>query len=114
MKSQFYPTESDIPEQYQINDSIVQRHYLCNVKILEWEGGRMAELPWPTGNLADVMGGSARTLRALICEYLFFSQFQACAESHASQNASRLAVMQHAEKEYRKNAGGTAFTRLSK
>ena len=38
------------------------------------------------------------TLRTLIREYLFVSLFRACAESLASENASRLAAMQRAEK----------------
>ncbi len=63
----------------------------------EWRR-RLAELPWPTGNLPEVMGGGTATLRALIREYLFVSLFRACAESLASENASRLAAMQRAEK----------------
>jgi alternate F1F0 ATPase F1 subunit gamma len=59
---------------------------------------RLAGLPWPTGNLPEVVGGSSATLRALIREYLFVSLFRACAESLASENASRLAAMQRAEK----------------
>jgi F-type H+-transporting ATPase subunit gamma len=38
------------------------------------------------------------TLRALIREYLFISLFRACAESLSSENASRLAAMQRADK----------------
>jgi F-type H+-transporting ATPase subunit gamma len=57
----------------------------------------LAGLPWPTGNLPEVMG-SAATLWALIREYLFVSLFRACAESLASENASRLAAMQRADK----------------
>ena len=37
-------------------------------------------------------------MRALIREYLFVSIFRACAESLASENASRLAAMQRADK----------------
>ena len=59
---------------------------------------KLAELPWPTGNLPEVIGGGTATLRALIREYLFVSLFRACAESLASENASRLAAMQRAEK----------------
>jgi F-type H+-transporting ATPase subunit gamma len=59
---------------------------------------RLGERPWPTGNLPEVMGGDIATLRALIREYLFVSLFRACAESLASENASRLAAMQRAEK----------------
>jgi F-type H+-transporting ATPase subunit gamma len=59
---------------------------------------RLAELPWPTGNLPEVMGGGTAALRALIREYLFVSLFRACAESLASENASRLAAMQRADK----------------
>lgn len=72
----------------------------------------LAELPWPTRSLPDIMGSSAAdemdaetgseahrtTLRALIREYLFVSLFRACAESLASENASRLAAMQRADK----------------
>lgn len=59
---------------------------------------KLADLPWPTGNLPEVMVGGAATLRAFIREYLFVSLYRACAESLASENASRLAAMQRAEK----------------
>ncbi len=59
---------------------------------------RLAALPWPTANLPEAMGDGTSTLRALIREYLFVSLFRACAESLASENASRLAAMQRAEK----------------
>ncbi|MGA7965727.1 MAG: F0F1 ATP synthase subunit gamma [Gammaproteobacteria bacterium] len=57
-----------------------------------------AELSWPTKSLPEVVGGGTATLRALIREYLFVSLFRACAESLASENASRLAAMQRADK----------------
>jgi len=44
------------------------------------------------------MCSGTATLRALIHEYLFISLFRACAESLASENASRLAAMQRADK----------------
>ena len=59
---------------------------------------KLAKLPWPTGHLPEVMGDSTATLRAFIREYLFVSLFRACAESLASENASRLAAMQRADK----------------
>lgn len=59
---------------------------------------KLAELPWPTKNLPEVMGGGTSTLRALIREYLFVSLFRACADSLASENASRLSAMQRADK----------------
>jgi len=58
----------------------------------------LAEIPWPTENLPELVGGGIETLRALIREYLFVSLFRTCAESLASENASRLAAMQRAEK----------------
>jgi len=58
----------------------------------------LAAWPSPTGNVPEVMGGGTATLRALIREYLFVSLFRACAESLASENASRLAAMQRADK----------------
>jgi len=57
-----------------------------------------AGLAWPTKNLPEVIDGGTTTLRALIREHLFVSLFRACAESLASENASRLAAMQRAEK----------------
>lgn len=58
----------------------------------------LTEAPWPTQNLPEIVGGDDITLRALIREYLFVSLFRACAESLASENASRLAAMQRADK----------------
>ncbi len=62
-----------------------------------WRRG-LADLPWPTGNLPEALDGGEPTRQALIREYLFISLFRACAESLASENASRLAAMQRAEK----------------
>lgn len=62
-----------------------------------WRRG-LAERPWPTENLPEVVGAGASTLRVLIREYLFVSLFRACAESLASENASRLAAMQRADR----------------
>jgi F-type H+-transporting ATPase subunit gamma len=58
----------------------------------------LAEISWPTQNLPEVINNRERTLRALVREYLFVTLFRACAESLASENASRLAAMQRAEK----------------
>jgi F-type H+-transporting ATPase subunit gamma len=58
----------------------------------------LIKITWPTKNLPQVMGTGTITLRALIREYLFVSLFKACAESLASENASRLAAMQRADK----------------
>jgi F-type H+-transporting ATPase subunit gamma len=74
----------------------------------------LAEIPWPTRNLPEVMGDDTTTLRGLIREYLFVLLFRACAESLASENASRLAAMQRADKnieELLENLNGT-FHRL--
>ena len=57
----------------------------------------LAELPWPTKNLPEVVGAGNETLRVLIREYLFVSLFRASAESLASENASRLAAMERAD-----------------
>ncbi len=62
-----------------------------------WQKG-LAEVPWPTKVLPEVMCSDTVTLRALIREYLFISLFRACAESLASENASRLAAMERADK----------------
>jgi F-type H+-transporting ATPase subunit gamma len=63
---------------------------------------KLAALPWPTKSFPEVIdeaaGGATPALQAFIREYLFVLLFQACAESLASENGSRLAAMQRAEK----------------
>ncbi|NLC32681.1 MAG: F0F1 ATP synthase subunit gamma [Clostridiales bacterium] len=59
---------------------------------------RMSGVPWPAGNLPEVIGSSTETLKALIHEFLFVTLFRACTESLASENASRLAAMQRADR----------------
>jgi F-type H+-transporting ATPase subunit gamma len=58
----------------------------------------LIKISWPTKNLPELFGQEEVTLRAFIREYLFITLFKACAESLASENASRLAAMQRAEK----------------
>jgi F-type H+-transporting ATPase subunit gamma len=63
----------------------------------EWQRG-LAKVAWPSKTLPEIMGGRTVTIRALIREYFFISLFRACAESLASENASRLAAMERADK----------------
>ena len=63
----------------------------------KWQQG-IAKIPWPSKNIPESLCSQATTLGALIREYVFISLFRACAESLASENASRLAAMQRAEK----------------
>ncbi len=58
----------------------------------------LTAVPWPGKVGPEVMDHGATTLRALIREYLFISLFRACAESLASENASRLAAMERADR----------------
>lgn len=58
----------------------------------------LISLTWPTKTVPEAIGGKANALRPLVSSYLFVSLFRACAESLASENASRLAAMQRAEK----------------
>jgi F-type H+-transporting ATPase subunit gamma len=62
-----------------------------------WQN-KLAATAWPTKILPEVIEGVPQALQAFIREYLFVLLFQACAESLASENASRLAAMQRAEK----------------
>ena len=61
-------------------------------------GRQLAQCRWPTALLPEVVGSGAATVRALIREYLFVSLFRACAESLASENASRLSAMERADR----------------
>ena len=58
----------------------------------------MTRTPWPSVVLPEVFGAGASTLRARLRDYLYVSLYRACAESLASENASRLAAMQRADK----------------
>jgi F-type H+-transporting ATPase subunit gamma len=72
-----------------------------NQRLLPLDGNwrrKLTELPWPTKNLPEVIGRGTVTLGALIRDYLFVSLFRACAESLASENASRLAAMERADR----------------
>ena len=79
-------------------------------RLLPLDGAWQRELagqPWPTQQLPEVLGSGAQALRAFIREHLFVSLFRASAESLASENASRLAAMQRADKNI-----GTLLTEL--
>lgn len=54
--------------------------------------------PWTGPSLPESLGSTLQTFRALVRELLFVSLYQTCAESLASENASRLIAMQRAEK----------------
>ena len=59
---------------------------------------RLTKIPWPNSQLAEVLGGATGSLTALVHEQLFIALYRACAQSLASENASRLDAMQRAEK----------------
>jgi F-type H+-transporting ATPase subunit gamma len=63
----------------------------------QWQQA-LAKVSWPTRALPEIMGTGTTAMGALIREYLFISLFRACAESLASENASRLAAMERANK----------------
>jgi len=58
----------------------------------------MTKKSWPSKKRPEVMHMGPQALLALIREYLFVVLFRSCAESLASENASRLAAMWRAEK----------------
>ena len=79
----------------------------------QWQQG-LVKVRWPTKNLPEIMCSGTTTLRAFIRGYLFISLFRACAESLTSEDASRLAAMERADKnidELLENLHGT-FHRL--
>lgn len=58
----------------------------------------LAKVAWPTKLKPEILAKGAVTLRAYVREYLFISLYRACAESLASENASRLAAMERADR----------------
>jgi len=96
--------ESDITQVYLFHNRPVESgavYMPASERLLPLDAAWRRDLaanPWPTGNVPEVLNSVERTLPAFLREYLFVSLFRACAESLASENASRLAAMQRAEK----------------
>jgi F-type H+-transporting ATPase subunit gamma len=87
------------PKSHSIYEPIVQQLLPLDAALQS----NLASIVWPTNNLPEIIESKGmleqdQTLRAFVREYLFVSLFRACAESLASENASRLAAMQRAEK----------------
>jgi len=59
---------------------------------------RWRDQPWQSRSLPMFVTERRRLLSRLVQQYMFVSLFRACAESLASENASRIAAMQAAEK----------------
>ncbi|TDV50279.1 F-type H+-transporting ATPase subunit gamma [Pseudomonas graminis] len=59
---------------------------------------QLASEAWPTPLSPEILGTGVDVLGAFIREHLFVSLFRASAESLASENASRLAAMQRADR----------------
>jgi len=59
---------------------------------------RLQQEKWPTNMLPTFTMDADRLFSSLVRQYLFVSLFRACAESLASENASRLAAMRGAER----------------
>jgi F-type H+-transporting ATPase subunit gamma len=59
---------------------------------------RLEEEQWPSRSLPTFTMDRTALLRRLVHQYLFVTIFRACAESQASEHASRLAAMQSAER----------------
>jgi F-type H+-transporting ATPase subunit gamma len=62
-----------------------------------WRNNACA-VEWPGKQQPEMIGGQDAVLAALVDAYLFVMLFRACVESLASENSSRLAAMQRAEK----------------
>jgi F-type H+-transporting ATPase subunit gamma len=66
---------------------------------------RLRKIAWPGSQLPQLLGDTTVSLPALIREYLFIALYRTCAESLASENASRLEAMQRAEQNIDRVAG---------
>ncbi len=58
----------------------------------------LVQQKWPTKKIPQIIGDGKGTIAKLIEEFLFVTLYKACTESLASENHSRLAAMQRAEK----------------
>ncbi len=97
-----------------LKDEVITNFYVIHNRLLEgmnyepvlqrilpldvqWQE-KLANLQWPSINLPEVLGSKEITLESLISEEIFIELYKACAYSLTSENASRLASMQRAEK----------------
>jgi F-type H+-transporting ATPase subunit gamma len=62
---------------------------------------RVADTPWPARCLPMVRESWATVFSAVVREFLYAGVFQAVAESHASEHASRLLAMEVAQRRIR-------------
>lgn len=109
-----------------VKDEVISNLYLIHNRLLagmnyepvlervlpldqQWQES-LATLKWPSNNIPEVLGTKAVTLEALLREQIFISLFKACAHSLASENASRLASMQRAEKNIGELVGSLEHT----
>jgi F-type H+-transporting ATPase subunit gamma len=77
------------------------RYEPASLQILPLDIHRFRHLkqePWPSKRLPTYSMDTEALLSALIRQYYFISLFRACAQSQASEHASRLAAMQSAER----------------
>lgn len=66
---------------------------------LDWQRfARLQREPWPSRSIPCFTLPAETLLRRLLRQFLFVSIFRACAESQASEHASRLAAMQAAQR----------------
>ncbi|MCM0612452.1 F0F1 ATP synthase subunit gamma [Marinobacter sediminum] len=71
---------------------------------------RLEEEPWPSHSLPTFTMERQALLHRLLDQYLFVSVFRACAESQASEHASRLAAMQSAERNLDERLGDVTMS----
>lgn len=71
---------------------------------------RLEEEPWPSHSLPTFTMERQALLQRLLDQYLFVSVFRACAESQASEHASRLAAMQSAERNLDERLGDVTMS----
>jgi len=94
----------DIEVKLFYNSPLSGEHYQSTAKRIlpvdeAWKQG-IRRTAWPTKAVPQLIGDPLALEWALLREYLFVSIFRACAESLASENSSRLAAMQRAEKKH--------------
>ena len=65
---------------------------------LEWMD-QWKNKPWSSRQIPQVIGDDRHLLERIMREYIFVSLYRACAESLASENASRLEAMQRADRD---------------
>jgi F-type H+-transporting ATPase subunit gamma len=102
-RSETYRESGKLDKLYTIHNRLFRKNFYTPVVSnlfpldIKWQES-FEKYRWPTKKIPQIFGHPESMLEILVREYIFISLYKTCVESMASENATRLLAMQHAEK----------------